>query len=360
MSSKILDIYTDYLICQNKYATATGLSDLLSGAISHDKITRYLNSQDFGSKQLWSYSKSTIRQHEERSGGVLILDDTIEEKPYTDENDIVCWHHSHAKNCHVKGMNILSCLARYGDVTLPIGYEIIHKELQYCDIKNRKVKRKSSVTKNEHFLNLIAAAHNNHVLFDYVLADNWFGSKDNFEYINDKLNKQFIIGIKSNRTVALTKKDKLNGQFQQVKSLDMQGGESKIVWLKGMDFPTTLIKKIFTNEDGSTGILYLVSNDLTHDAEHLYSIYKKRWQIEVYHKSIKQNASLTKSPTKCVRTQSNHIYASIIAFCKLEVLQFATATNHFALKYKLIVRANIAAMAELKSLYKNQNFQMAA
>ncbi|MHC0449134.1 MAG: hypothetical protein ACRY3E_03440, partial [Candidatus Lariskella arthropodorum] len=35
MSKKILDIYSDYLICQNKYATATGLSDLLSEYISN-------------------------------------------------------------------------------------------------------------------------------------------------------------------------------------------------------------------------------------------------------------------------------------------------------------------------------------
>ncbi len=41
MNTGILDIYTDYLICQNKYATATGLSDMLSDEISHDKITRY-------------------------------------------------------------------------------------------------------------------------------------------------------------------------------------------------------------------------------------------------------------------------------------------------------------------------------
>ena len=30
MKDKLLDIYSDYLICQNKYATATGLSDLLN------------------------------------------------------------------------------------------------------------------------------------------------------------------------------------------------------------------------------------------------------------------------------------------------------------------------------------------
>ena len=45
MRNNLLDIYSDYLICQNKYATATGLSDLLSGDISHDKITKYLNSR---------------------------------------------------------------------------------------------------------------------------------------------------------------------------------------------------------------------------------------------------------------------------------------------------------------------------
>ena len=53
MENNLLDIYSDYLICQNKYATATGLSDLLSGEISHDKVTRYLNSEDLGSKELW-------------------------------------------------------------------------------------------------------------------------------------------------------------------------------------------------------------------------------------------------------------------------------------------------------------------
>ncbi|WP_395167823.1 hypothetical protein ACGP04_08395 [Piscirickettsia salmonis] len=34
-------------------------------------------------------------------GGVLSLDDTVEEKPYTDENDVVCWHYSHSKSAHV-------------------------------------------------------------------------------------------------------------------------------------------------------------------------------------------------------------------------------------------------------------------
>ena len=122
---------------------ATGLSDLLSGDISHDKITKYLNSEELGSKELWVYVKPEIRKHQTDKGGVLILDDSIEEKPYTDENEIMCWHYSHAKGTHVKGVNILSCLVRYGDISLPIGYEIVHKDIVSRDIESKKVKKKA-------------------------------------------------------------------------------------------------------------------------------------------------------------------------------------------------------------------------
>ena len=91
------------------------------------------------------------------------------------------------------------------------------------------------------------------------------------------------------------------------------------------------------------------------DADHLYEVYQKRWRIEEYHKSIKQNASLEKSPTKKVKTQSNHMFASLIAYCKLEMLKIKTKLNHFAIKYKLILRANQIAMQELKSLASYAN-----
>ncbi len=66
--------------------------------------------------------------------------------------------------------------------------------------------------------------------------------------------------------------------------------------------------------------------------------------------SIKQNASLEKSPTKKVKTHCNHLYAAMIAYCKLEMLKLKTGLNHFAIKYKLIVRANQLAMQELKNM----------
>ena len=84
-------------------------------------------------------------------------------------------------------------------------------------------------------------------------------------------------------------------------------------------------------------------------------MYKKRWRIEEYHKSIKQNTSLEKSRTKVVRSQRNHIFASIIAYCKLELLKVKTSLNHFALKYKLLLIGNQMAFAELRKFYAEQS-----
>ncbi|MFA5959695.1 MAG: hypothetical protein WC785_04195 [Tatlockia sp.] len=68
----MLDIYTDHLICQNN-ATATGLSDMVDGEFSHDKVTPFLRLGDFDSKMLWKYVKPAVREGETQNG-VLILD----------------------------------------------------------------------------------------------------------------------------------------------------------------------------------------------------------------------------------------------------------------------------------------------
>lgn len=42
MNKKLLDLYSDYLISQGYYATATGLASILDGEVSHDQVSRFL------------------------------------------------------------------------------------------------------------------------------------------------------------------------------------------------------------------------------------------------------------------------------------------------------------------------------
>jgi len=93
---------------------------------------------------------------------------------------------------------------------------------------------------------------------------------------------------------------------------------------------------------------------VTLDYERMTTIYQRRWKVEEYHKSLKSNASLAKSPTKTIRTQGNHIFASIWAFVKLERLKMSTKMNHFALRSRLCVKAVQAAFQELQDLRLSQ------
>src|SRR6266496_3660877 len=108
-NKELLDLYSDYLISSFGQTTATGLSALLGGSISHDCIQRFLSERDFTSADLWQLVKAHIRAVEQDEGSIIV-DDSVAEKPYTDENDIVAWHYDHSQGRAVKGINFLSAV----------------------------------------------------------------------------------------------------------------------------------------------------------------------------------------------------------------------------------------------------------
>lgn len=349
MSKELHDLYIDYLICSFGPTTATGFSRLFDGEISHDQVTRFLASSAKTSADLWRLAKPLVRQIESDEG-VLALDDSIEEKPYTDENELICWHWDHSKNRSIKGINFLTAFYVTPQAGLPVGFDLVTKTETYLDAKSGKQKRRSSLTKNERFRMLLHVCVHNQVRFGYVLSDSWYAAADNFKYIKKVLNKEFVMPLKSNRKVALSEEEKKSGQYKTVSTLDLPEATTRQVWLEDVDFPLLLAKQVFTNEDGSVGILYLVTSDVTLSYDRITMLYQKRSSIEVFHKSLKQNASLEKSPTRTPITQRNHFFASVCAYIKLERLRLGIGLNHFALKSKIYFSALQSAFAELVKL----------
>ena len=349
MNKELLETYSDYLISSFSYTTATGLSGMLDGAISHDKITRFLGSEDFSAKSLWKMVKPMVRKYE-RDDGVLIVDDTIEEKPYTDESELICWHYDHSKGRSVKGINMVNVLYQTEKIHIPVNYHLVEKDLWVWDKKKNKEVRKSSKTKNEHMRDMLKKCKENKIKFRYVLADSWYGSVENMKYIVKELKRSFLIPLKSNRNVTLSLADKDKGLYQTVSDLVLEQGSITTIYLEGLDFPVHLSKLIFKNEDDSEAVLYLVTDDLTLDANQMDALYQKRWGVEEFHASIKGNTSLAASPTKTKRSQKNHVFASVYAFVKLERLRVDVNLNHFALRSKLYIKALQASFAELKRL----------
>jgi hypothetical protein len=285
MNKSLLDLYTDYLISSFGQTTATGLSRLLDGEVSHDQITRFLTSPAKTSAQLWRIVKPMLRQVEQ-DDAVLVLDDSIEEKPYTEESDPICWHWDHSTQRNVKGINFLTALYVADKASLPVAFDLVTKTEAFVDAKTQKQKRRSQITKNARYRMLLQVVAHNQIRFRYVINDAWYASADNMKFIHKDLKKDFLMPLKTNRKVALCEQDKQRGHYQAVSQLEVAEETTREIWLEEVDFPLLLTKEVFTNEDLSTGTLYLVTSEVTLSYEKMTRLYKKT----VEHRGLSQVA----------------------------------------------------------------------
>ena len=231
MKRDILDLYSDYLISSFGQTTATGLSNLVNGKISHDQVSRMLANPKITSKDWWLMVKPQVRKIEQPDG-LIIIDDSTEEKPYTDENEIICWHYDHSKGRSVKGINFITALYYAQEVALPVAFEIVYKTERYIDKKTGTEKRRSKITKNEHARHMLQAVQQNKIPFKYVLTDIWFASAENMCFVKLDLQKDFIMALKSNRNVALSEDDKSKGKHRQIEQLELPEGTIQTIYLE--------------------------------------------------------------------------------------------------------------------------------
>jgi hypothetical protein len=218
---------------------------MVEGAVSHDQVTRWLSIQEFTSRDLWLHVKSAVRSVES-GAGVLNFDDTIQEKAWTDENELMCWHFDHVSGCSVRGINLLNALYHSNRRSIPVAFELVKKPIEFSDLKTRQVKRRSEVTTNELMRQMITTCINNELKFRFVLTDCWFASIENFEFIRAK-KRHFICALKDNRMIALTEEDRNKKCYKRVDELNFSGQTAVRYWLKDYDNEVLVVRQVFTN-----------------------------------------------------------------------------------------------------------------
>jgi hypothetical protein len=332
----MLDLYTDYLLSSTGQTSATGLSRLTDGAVSHDQVTRWLASTYLDSKQLWKAAKPLVRQAEARQPAeefaVLIVDDTVVEKPHTDENALICPHYDHSQGRYVRGLNLVTLLYQGHGLALPIAAELVEKT-QGESQADGQVRWRSPVTKNALLRAMLRQAQQQ-VRYGYLLADSWYASAENMHTVRE-LGHEFILALEKSRTVALNEAGRKQGHFVALDALDFPSKQARRVYLRSVEQAVLVVRQVFTNQDGSSGTLYLVSSDTSLSYEQVTTIYQRRWKVEEYHKSLKQHTGIAHSPTRTLGTQANHFFAAILAYIKLETLKVKHSLGHFRLKAQL-------------------------
>lgn len=357
----IMDLYTDFLTSSPNIVSATLISDVLNNAYSHDSITRMLAQPILDAKTYWQSIKKSVRQIE-KSEGVIAIDDTLEEKPYSDENELISWHFDHSQGKSVKAINIVTYTYVNPDfdlsVKLPVAYDLVRKDSFQTKTTKKEGKFETkttpcaSISKNELVRNrLHTLVFDNHVLFKYVAFDTWFSSAENMNYIVNDLKKHVVCAIKDNRMVTFDSQKPLKEQtWVKVSDMDIEPNQAYKVRLKKMSFDVLLVKKVYHNLDGSIGVQYLISTDTDLTAQEVSDLYKFRWSSEDLHKSLKQNTALEKMPAKMEKSQANHVFASMIAQVKLEMLKLATKKNHYQLKRNILIQALRTAQIEIRKI----------
>ena len=342
MNRELIDLYSDYLITAFGQTTATNLARVLNFKISHDTITRFLSNKELTSRDFWKIVKPEIRRIQSPDA-MIAIDDFIVEKPHSDENGVVAWFFDHVSNEHVLGMNIVDAVYVIDETRMPLDLEVV-KKLEYkIDADTGKPFRDQVRTKHEIYRSFITNAIQNSVPFKIVLNDVWFASTENMIFLKRELGKDFIMPIKTNRQMKLIGKAK----YQAVSELALEAGKAVDARIEGVPFTVRLVKAVFTNEDGSIGVLFLVSSLYDWTGEALIAAYQKRWRVEEQHKSVKQNASIGRSPAQLVVGRVNHVFCAFVGVVKLELMRVQTGLNHFGLRNKLYLEALRASRDEL-------------
>jgi hypothetical protein len=302
-----LNMYTTFLTANgNRYSSVEASKSLAhsSSAPAHDTISRWLAEETSEPNDLWKHVQSLVSL-----SSSLIVDDTVLDKRWSPKNELVNWHWSGNEHAVIRGISLVNLLATKGDDCFPVDYRV-----------NEGTKHTKN--KNEHFIDMLDMAKKRGFKPRYVLADSWYSSLGNLKHIHE-MGWAFIIGIKENRLVNETKE-----MYLAVSALDWTKKQVRKVWLKGFGF-VLVARIVFKNGDTR----FVCTNDLALTAyASLGEESKQRWTIEEFHRGLKQTTGIEKCYSIKKRSQLTHIFASFVAFVRLEWKRLKTGISWYEQK----------------------------
>ena len=120
------DNYIDFLIASPGPVSCTEAARVQPAspfAPAHDSFTRLLNRLEPDPETLWQEAEPLV----ETNKGVLVLDDSTNDKPYAKHIGLVTRHWSGKHKKPVRGINLITLLWTDGDRKIPCDYRLYSK-----------------------------------------------------------------------------------------------------------------------------------------------------------------------------------------------------------------------------------------
>jgi hypothetical protein len=276
-------------------------------APAHDAYTRLLKRLPPDSKMLWQEVEPLV----ERKVGVLVIDDTTLDKPYASKIALVTQHWSGKHGRVVKGINLISLVWTGKACRLPCDFRIYNKA-------------QDGLTKNDHFRDMVQQAAEHGFEPELVAFDSWYSGLPNLKQLRT-LKWHWLTQLKSNREVSIDRTG--NSPIREV-FIPAQGSS---VHLKGYGW-IKVFRTVGTNGDAE----YWATSKLDMTIEEAAFHALDAWQVEVYHRGLKQFTGVEQAQYRLEISQRNHIGLAIRAFVRLESHRLHLGISWFEAKTSII------------------------
>jgi hypothetical protein len=298
----------------------TNLAEHLE-TISHDAINYYLKREKLTPRLLWDNVKEVV---EPDTNGYIIFDDSVLDKRYSEEIEIVRRQYSGNEHGVLKGIGVVSCV--YVNPTSQRFWVIDYR------IFNPDVDGKTKIDHVKEMLqNLV---YHKLLPFDTVLMDTWYAVHSLMLYI-DSLEKIYYCPLKNNRLVDDTFAQEKYKRIELLKWSTEELECGKIIKIKG--FPPAKKVKLFRVTVSTNRTDYIATNDLSQSStDVVQEVCKIRWKIEEFHREIKQLTGIESCQCRKARLQRNHIACAMLVWVRLKNLAYSTGQTIYQIKHNLL------------------------
>lgn len=305
-------------------------------SISHDSVNRFLNRESYSGRDLYNEARSTLNL----KGGTLSVDDSVLDKPYSQYMALVSHFWSGKHHRAVKGINLVTLY--YTD---PQGN---HQPVNF-----RVVDKSEGKTKNDYFLAMLDEVLAWGLEPAFVTGDSWYSCVSNLKRIkNHQLG--LLFALESNRLVSMEK-----GSWVQVQQLDIPE-DGLVVWLKNFGFVKLFRTRL--KDQVRHYMSSLTSDEQTASFDHkaFTEQHDRHWQIEQYHRAIKQVCNIERFQVRSKSAIKNHLFAAICGFVQLQKLSFTEVINNCYSLQRNLFKDVIASFIETfipNMVHLNPEFQ---
>lgn len=312
--------YCQYLLVSQINYTLTNFAEH-SEKFSHDALNRYLNGEKLSPKLTWENVQNQVIQTPQ---GFVVFDDTVADKDFSHQIELVRRQYSGNTHSVIKGIGIVTCV-------------YVNPELDQFWIIDYRIYDPDGdgKTKLDHVQDmLLNCVYQKKLMFWAVLMDSWYATKEIMLSI-EKYQKIYYCPLKDNRQV-----DDSSGTqpYQRVDALAWTKTEKqhgKLIKIKG--FPGNHKVKLFRVVLSTKRTDDVATNDMAQDdTQAVQEVCSFRWKVEQFHRETKQLTGLEGCQSRKARIVRNHIACAILVWIRLKQVANQTQQTVYRLKHELL------------------------